>query len=102
LSLVVLLGLEITLETPWESGAEVMTTLLKGTGAGRLCLDVRTIQEYLRELYQEYRERGVVGYSGLDRSIGKYSYREMARHFAEALELVMEKTPGAQTFPAQP
>jgi len=84
------------------TGDDVVSDLLNETKAGRSCPNVGAIQEYLRELYQEYRERGMVGYSGLDRSIGKYSYREMARHFAEALELVIEKTPGAQTFPVRP
>jgi hypothetical protein len=84
------------------TGDDVVTDLLNEMKAGRSCPNVGAIQEYLRELYQEYRERGVVGYSGLERSIGKFSYWEMARQFAEALELVIEKTPGVQTFPVRP
>jgi hypothetical protein len=73
------------------TGDDVVSELLNETKAGRSCPDVGLIQEYLRELYLEYRHRGVVGYSGLDRCIAKYSYREMARHFSEALESVMSK-----------
>lgn len=73
------------------TGADVVTELLNETKAGRSCPDVRATTEYLRALYQEYEQRGMVGYLGLDRSIGKYSYREMARQFAEVLDWVSGK-----------
>ena len=76
------------------TGDDVVTELLNETKAGRSCPNVGAIQEYVRELYDEYRERGTVACSGCDQSIGKYSYREMARQFAEVLECVAGKGAG--------
>lgn len=70
------------------SGDDVVTALLSKTRAGRSCLSVDAIKQYLMELYREYQTKRTVTHSGVDERILKYSYREMAAQFAAILDRV--------------
>jgi hypothetical protein len=43
----------------------------------------------LLKLYAEYKHKGKIGYNGDIEKINKYSYREMARKFAEVLDSIL-------------
>lgn len=78
-------------------GDDVVTDLLNETRSGRCCRDVDKIKDYLRKQYGEYLT-DTAAYLGIESQICKYSYREMARKFAEVLDRVTDKRwCGAQT-----
>jgi glycosyltransferase involved in cell wall biosynthesis len=60
--------------------------LLDETKAGIYCKTVEDIKATLRELYSEYKLKGKITYNGDIEKINKYSYREMAKKFAEILD----------------
>jgi glycosyltransferase involved in cell wall biosynthesis len=66
-------------------GNDVVEALLKETNSGIYCQTVETVKEGLRAMYRQYKEEGKVRYCGDVSEINKYSYREMAREFAEIL-----------------
>ena len=68
------------------SGGDVIEELLDETNAGMYSPTVEDIKSILRELYSEYKQKGKIDYSGDLEKINKYSYREMARKFAEILD----------------
>lgn len=68
------------------SGDDVVRELLDETKAGMYAPSVEEIKSILRELYSEYKLKGKLSYNGDLEKINKYSYREMARKFAEALD----------------
>lgn len=70
------------------SGDDVVEELLNETNAGRYAPSVDDIKGILRKLYLEYKLRGKLSYNGDLEKINKYSYREMARKFAEVLDIV--------------
>ncbi|MFC1908804.1 glycosyltransferase [Chloroflexota bacterium] len=63
----------------------VVSKLLDETKAGIHAPTVPDIKDALKELYHEYALNGKVGYQELEPEISKYSYREIAREFAEIL-----------------
>ncbi|MFC2007779.1 glycosyltransferase [Chloroflexota bacterium] len=63
----------------------VVSKLLDETKAGIHAPTVPDIKDALKELYHEYARNGIVGYQALEPETSKYSYREMAREFAEIL-----------------
>lgn len=67
------------------SEEDVVTRILNETKAGRSCADAKAIKDYVYELYEEYRNAGSVTYSGIEKEVCKYSYREMAGRFVEVL-----------------
>lgn len=67
-------------------GDDVTKELLDETKAGIYCRNAREIKSILRKLYSEYKHKGKVDYHGDIEKINKYSYREMARKFAEILD----------------
>jgi len=67
----------------------VVSELLEETGAGVHVKDVTELKESLRNLYKEYQATGQVCYHGKEERVAKYSHREMARKFAEALRLTL-------------
>jgi hypothetical protein len=67
-------------------GNDVVEELLNETGAGIYAPTVENIKSFLRELYLEYKQKGEISYNGNIEKINKYSHREMARKFAEALD----------------
>lgn len=68
------------------SEVNVVAELLHETKAGIHALTVEDIKNTLRELYQEYKLKGEVAYSGEESKMNKYSHREMARKFSEILD----------------
>ena len=67
-------------------GNDVIERLLDETKAGVYAKEVGEIKSILRELYSEYKLKGKISYEGDIEKINKYSYREMARKFAEVLD----------------
>ena len=67
-------------------GNDVIERLLDETKAGVYAKEVEDIKSILRELYSEYKLKGEIIYNGDIKKINKYSYREMARKFAEVLD----------------
>jgi hypothetical protein len=65
----------------------VVKELLDETKAGRYAPTIEDIKSILRELYSEHKHKGKIDYSGDLQKINKYSYREMARKFAEVLNM---------------
>ena len=65
---------------------DVLKDLLDETKAGMHAPTVEAIKNVLKELYQEYNLKGKIAYKGRELKINKYSYREMARKFAEILD----------------
>jgi len=67
------------------SGDDVVKKLLDETKAGVYCKDIGDIKSSLRRFYLEYKQEKKVSYRGDVKEINKYSYREMAKNFAEIL-----------------
>jgi len=65
---------------------DIIKELLDETKAGICALAVEDVKSTLSELYSEYKLTGRVSYPGGMKKISKYSYREMARKFAEVLD----------------
>ena len=68
------------------SGDDVVKEILDETDAGMYGSTVEDIKNILRKLYSEYKLTGKITYKGDIENIDKYSYREMARKFAEILD----------------
>jgi glycosyltransferase involved in cell wall biosynthesis len=68
------------------SGDDVVKEILDETDAGMYGSTVEDIKNILRKLYSEYKLTGKITYKGDRDKINKYSYREMARKFAEILD----------------
>ena len=68
----------------------IIAKLLADTGTGWHAPTVDGIKNTLRKLYQEYRVKGNVPYTGREAEISKYSHREMARKFAEILDYLTQ------------
>ncbi len=69
-------------------GRDVVSALLRETGAGCSCPDVSTISVYLQTLYREWVRTGRVVWHGRPQAIARYGYPEMAGRFAEVLDEV--------------
>jgi hypothetical protein len=69
-------------------GSDVLEELIKETKAGVYCPNVEDIKKALKDFYLEFKQKGRVDYTGDWRKIEKYSYREMARKFAEILNKI--------------
>jgi len=65
---------------------DVVEELLKETNSGLCCVTGEKIEEALSGLYREFKLRGEVTYKGNIEKVYKYSYREMARKFADILD----------------
>lgn len=72
-------------------GNDVVEALLDETNSGIYRSTIEDIKNTLRELYSEYKFKGKVAYKGNIEKIKKYSYREMARKFAEILGNLVER-----------
>lgn len=70
---------------------DVIQELLEETGAGICAATIAEVKRTLQKLYQEYKLKGKVAYSGIESKINKYSHQEMARKFAEILDSVISK-----------
>ncbi|MBS7632034.1 glycosyltransferase [Candidatus Bathyarchaeota archaeon] len=69
-------------------GDDAVSKLLIETDSGIYCSDKNAIKEALVAFYAEYEKKGKVSYKENVSKISKYSYREMARRFAEILKEV--------------
>lgn len=67
---------------------EQFRSMLRETNAGKDCLSVEEIKQVLKEYYREYCETGDVHYYGIPAIMDKWSYREMAKKFASALNQI--------------
>ena len=72
-------------------GNDVIEKLLDETKAGVYAKEVEDIKSILKELYLKYKCNGKITYHGDIEKINKYSYREMARKFAEILDRITGK-----------
>ncbi|HDN74462.1 MAG TPA: hypothetical protein ENG16_05540 [Archaeoglobus sp.] len=68
----------------------VIAELLEETGAGIHACKYEDIKSILTKFYKQYKTYGYVPYTGCKERIAKYSHREMARRFAEVLEVACE------------
>jgi glycosyltransferase involved in cell wall biosynthesis len=66
-------------------GDDVVEKALDQTNSGVYCLKLEDIKDALEKLYSEYKLKGRIAYHGNIEEVNKYSYREMARKFAEIL-----------------
>ena len=64
----------------------VIARLLDSTRTGEQAPTVADIEKAVEQFYQEYKLQGKVSYQGEESEIGQYTYREMARKFAEILD----------------
>jgi glycosyltransferase involved in cell wall biosynthesis len=64
---------------------DVITELLNETAAGIDAKSAEDIKNALRISYTEYKIKDKISYQGIEEKINKYSYRELAREFAELL-----------------
>ena len=67
---------------------DVVKELLNETSAGIDAQTVEDVKSALRKLYAEYKLRGKISYQGNAEKVNKYSYREMARKFAEVINAI--------------
>jgi glycosyltransferase involved in cell wall biosynthesis len=72
-------------------GNDVVEMLLKETNSGMYCSTIEDIKKALKEFYSEYKFKGRVTYNGNIEKINQYSYREMARKFANLLNNLAER-----------
>ena len=63
-----------------------VTPLLEQTKSGYAFSSVDSLKVQLMNWYSEYKEKGFVAYRGIDEEVDKYSYRDMARKFAQLLD----------------
>lgn len=67
---------------------EHFRAVLDEAAAGRHAVDIPGIKTILLDFYREYMETGAVSYHGRAAVMDRFSYREMARKFAEVLNLI--------------
>jgi glycosyltransferase involved in cell wall biosynthesis len=72
-------------------GKDMIERLLDETKVGVYAKEVEDIKGILSGLYAEYKRNGEITYNGNVKKINEYSYREMARKFAEVLDQVTSK-----------
>ena len=65
---------------------DVVSELLFETSAGIDAPNIEDIKSALKGYYEDYKRNGEVSYQGKMEMINKYSYREMARKYADILE----------------
>ena len=71
---------------------DVVKELLNETSAGIDAQTVEDVKSALRKLYAEYKLRGKISYQGNAEKVNKYSYREMARKFAEVINAILRES----------
>ena len=71
---------------------DVITELLNRTNAGTDAQTIEDVKGALRKLYAEYKLRGEISYQGNAEKVSRYSYREMARKFAEIINTILRES----------
>jgi hypothetical protein len=66
----------------------VLTDTLNETAAGIHAFSREDVRKFLITAYSEFKTKGHVPYHGDAAAVGKYTYVQMARRFAEVLNLV--------------
>ena len=66
----------------------VIKELLQKTQAGCHVSEVAEIKREIKGAYNQYLVNGYVPYNGIDAEVDKYSHKEMAKKFAEVLNLI--------------
>jgi glycosyltransferase involved in cell wall biosynthesis len=66
----------------------VVRELLEQTQAGVHVSNDKEVRTFLLKAYHEFKENGAVQYRGIEVEIMKYSHGEMAKKFAEVLQLI--------------
>jgi len=69
-------------------GGDFAEGLLDETRAGVYAKTVEDVKEALTKLYSQYKREGKTAFTGDIKEINKYSYREMAKKFAEILDRI--------------
>jgi glycosyltransferase involved in cell wall biosynthesis len=64
---------------------DVITELLNETNVGIDAKSVEDIKNALRKSYIDYKLKDKISYQGIEEKIDKYSYREIAKKFAEVI-----------------
>lgn len=67
---------------------EQFRAMLDATQAGRHAIGIADIKTILVDYYRDYAKNGAARYHGIPAEMDKYSYREMAKTFAAALNQV--------------
>lgn len=67
------------------ASSEIIKEILLETNAGVYGSKVEEIKKFLKEFYSEYKREGRIHYRGNQEKINKYSYRELAKKFADVL-----------------
>ncbi|MFC1907293.1 glycosyltransferase [Chloroflexota bacterium] len=65
---------------------DVVNELLDETKAGICASTIEDIKRVVKELYREYKLKGIITYKGEKSEVYKYSYREIARKFVLVLD----------------
>jgi hypothetical protein len=68
---------------------DVVGRLLEETGAGTTAFSAEDVKKAINNYYLEWKNKGEVEYRGNDLKINKYSYKEMARKFANILDKII-------------
>ena len=78
-----------------NSIAEDIKKIISDVGAGVSAISVEEIKKKLVEFYQEYKKQGSISYRGDKNKIENYSYRSMAKKFAELLNQITSQQKAA-------
>lgn len=77
---------------------DVITDVLNETDAGLEAHTLEELKNALQKSYSEYKLKGSVSYQGNMKKISEYSYREIAKRFAEVLNTITRpQTTGTKT-----
>ena len=68
------------------SAEGVVAGLLEKTGTGIWALTAADVKDALKEFYMEFKAQGKLSWHGNENEVSQYSYREMAKKFAEILD----------------
>lgn len=70
---------------------EHFRSVLDAAGAGKHPIALEEVKKVIKEYYDDYEKHGVVSYSPNIEAIEEYSYRSMARKFAQVFDSVIKK-----------
>jgi len=73
------------------SGEDVVKKLLDETKSGVYCKNMDNVKDWLYHFYLEYKQKGEVSYKGDMEKSDKYSYREIAKKFADILNQISKE-----------
>jgi len=73
------------------SGEDVVKKLLDETKSGVYCKNMDNVKDWLYHFYLEYKQKGEVRYKGDMEKSDKYSYREIAKKFADILNQISKE-----------